>query len=81
MATEREKMTNGEPFLTNNPQLMKDKATARQLTSKYNNSPEDEVIRKNMLELLFGHCGDKVFIKPPSIATMGIIFSWAKTFF
>ena len=36
MKTEREKMTNAEPFLTNDPQLMEDKKKARILCSRFN---------------------------------------------
>ncbi|MBQ2568778.1 MAG: hypothetical protein II573_00140, partial [Ruminococcus sp.] len=46
MKTEREKMTNAEPFLTNDPQLMEDKKNARLLCSRFNHSPEDEALRK-----------------------------------
>ena len=65
MMTEREKMTNGQPFLTNDPQLMEDKAAARQLATAFNNSPEDEAVRKDLLKALFGSCGENIFIKPP----------------
>lgn len=65
METERDKMTKGEPFLTNDPQLMNDKAIARQLTAEYNSTPEDKKSRRNILRRLFGRCGENVFIKPP----------------
>ena len=45
MKTEREKMTNAEPFLTTDPQLMEDKKNARLLCSRFNHSPEDEALR------------------------------------
>jgi len=63
--TEREKMTNEEPFFTNDPQLMEDKKNARILCSRFNNSPEDESLRHAILKELFGHCGDQIAIKPP----------------
>ena len=44
--TERERMTNGESFFTNDPQLMEDKKNARILCSRFNSSPEDESLRK-----------------------------------
>ena len=49
MKTEREKMTNAEPFLTNDPQLMEDKKNARILCSRFNDSPEDESVRKDCI--------------------------------
>ena len=63
--TEREKMTNGEPFYTNDPQLMKDKKNARILCSRLNNSPEDESLRSEILKELLGSCGERIFVKPP----------------
>ncbi len=65
MKTEREKMTNGEPFLTNDPQLMEDKKNARILCSRFNDSPEDETLRREMLKELLGGCGEKIAVKPP----------------
>ena len=63
--TEREKMTNGEPFFTNDPQLMEDKKNARILCSQFNNSPEDEALRRALLKKLLGRCGDSIAVKPP----------------
>ena len=63
--TEREKMTNGEPYFTNDPQLMEDKKNARILCSRLNNSPEDESLRKEILEELLGGCGERISVKPP----------------
>jgi len=63
--TEREKMINGEPFLTSDPELMEDKKKARILCSRFNESPEDEMIRTALLKEIFGHCGEKIAVKPP----------------
>lgn len=63
--SEREKMTMGEPFFTNDPQLMDDKKNARILCSRFNNSPEDEVLRHKLLKELLGQCGEKIAVKPP----------------
>ncbi len=63
--TEREKMTNEQPFSTNDPQLMLDKMNARIIAEKFNTSPEDDALRKSILKELFGACGEKIFIKPP----------------
>ncbi|WP_316610979.1 maltose acetyltransferase domain-containing protein, partial [uncultured Ruminococcus sp.] len=60
MKTEREKMTNAEPFLTNDPQLMEDKKNARLLCSRFNHSPEDEALRKSLLKELLGGCGEEI---------------------
>ena len=63
--TEREKMTNGEPFFTNDPQLMEDKKNARILCTRFNDSPEDESLRSSILKELLGQCKDKILVKPP----------------
>ena len=65
MKTEREKMTNAEPFLTNDPQLMEEKKKARILCSRFNESTEDEVVRKAMLKELLGSCTENIAVKPP----------------
>ena len=65
MKTEREKMTNAEPFLTNDSQLMEDKKKARILCSRFNESTEDEVVRKAMLKELLGSCTENIAVKPP----------------
>ncbi len=65
MSTERKKMTNGQPFFTNDSQLMEDKKNARVLTTEFNNSPEDIPLRTSILQRLFGHIGENIFIKPP----------------
>lgn len=65
MKTEREKMTNAEPFLTNDPQLMEDKKNARLLCSRFNQSPEDETLRESLLKELLGGCGEGITVKPP----------------
>jgi len=63
--SEREKMTDGEAFYTNDPQLMEDKKNARVLCSRLNNSPEDEALRYAILKELLGQCGEKIAVKPP----------------
>ena len=83
MKTEREKMTNAEPFLTTDPQLMEDKKNARLLCSRFNHSPEDEALRKSLLKELLGGCGEEIAVKPPNrrfIATTATTFLWARTF-
>lgn len=65
MKTEREKMTSAEPFLTNDPQLMEDKKNARILCSRFNDSPEDEAVRKSLLKELLGSCTESIAVKPP----------------
>lgn len=79
--TEREKMTNEEPFFTNDPQLMEDKQNARILCTRFNNSPEDEPLRRSLLKELFGHCGDQIAIKPPFHCDYGYNIFLGEDFF
>ena len=79
--TEREKITDGEPFFTNDPQLMEDKKNARILCSRFNASPEDESVRSALLKELFGRCGEKIAIKPPFHCDYGYNIFLGEDFF
>lgn len=82
MKTEREKMTAGEPFQTNDPQLMEDKKNARTLAESYNHaSEEDPERRQEILRRLFGRCGEKFFIKPPFHCDYGYNIRIGENFF
>ena len=82
MKTEREKMTAGEPFWTNDPQLMEDKKRARRLAEQYNRSSEEEPeLRQKLLREIFGRCGEKIFIKPPFHCDYGYNILIGENFF
>ena len=81
MMTEREKMTNGMPFMTNDPNIMKDKENARTIAAEFNNSPEDQDLRKALLKKLFGRCGEKILIKPPFHCDYGYNIFIGENFF
>lgn len=82
MKTEREKMTAGEPFYTNDPDLMEDKKNARTLAECYNRTSEDESeYRREFLHKLFGKCGEKIFIKPPFRCDYGYNIRLGENFF
>ena len=66
MKTEREKMTDGEIYMTGDAHLMKDKSRARTLAARYNGTTEEEAdLRRSLLKELLGSCDDEIFIKPP----------------
>ena len=79
--TEREKMTAGEPFFTNDTQLMEDKKHARILCAQFNNSPEDEAVRISLLKTLFGQCGERIAVKPPFHCDYGYNIFLGEDFF
>ena len=82
MKTEREKMSDGEMFLNGDPQLMEDKRQARTLAEQYNNSSEDEIeFRNQILNKMFGSCGEKIFIKPPFHCDYGYNIHLGENFF
>ncbi len=63
--TEKEKMMAGLKYKSGDDELMKDKASARVVCAKYNDSPEDTSIRAKLLSELFGKVGKDPLIKPP----------------
>ena len=82
MKTEKEKMISEEPFATNDSELMEDKKNARILAEKYNHSSEDDlVLRKTILQQLFGKCGEKILIKPPFHCDYGYQIFVGENFF
>lgn len=82
MSTEKEKMLAGEPFLTGDPELMRDKQQARILAREYNESPETEPQqRTEILRRLLGDCGEKIFIKPPFHCDYGYRIRVGENFF
>ena len=82
MKTEREKMTDGEVYVTGDPQLMEDKKRARTLAAMYNSTTEAEPERRlALLKELFGGCDDKIFIKPPFKCDYGYNIFVGKNFF
>ena len=82
MKTQREKMTDGEIFMTGDPELMEDKKNARTLAARYNATTEEEPeLRLAILKELFGSCDDQIFIKPPFKCDYGYNIHLGKKFF
>ncbi|MFE7083375.1 maltose acetyltransferase domain-containing protein [Priestia megaterium] len=65
MKTEKQKMLNGELYLANDIELVKERENARRLTRLYNQTTETETIkRKELLKELFGSIGNDISIEP-----------------
>ena len=64
--TEREKMLAGALYLASDPELAQGRQRARRLTRLYNaTTEEEETLRLQLLEELFGSVGNGAFIEPP----------------
>ncbi|WP_337050955.1 maltose acetyltransferase domain-containing protein [Priestia megaterium] len=65
MKTEKQKMLDGELYLSADPQLIKERENARRLTRLYNQTTErEEERRTNLLKELFGSMGNSLCIEP-----------------
>ncbi|MBU8879841.1 sugar O-acetyltransferase [Bacillus sp. FJAT-29790] len=63
--TEKEKMLNGEDYLATDPELLKERESARRLTRLFNQTIETEhEQRKKILKELFGSTGENLYIEP-----------------
>ena len=61
MRSEKEKMTNGEMYLSGDETLVNERINARRLTRIYNNTIETEMEkRKEILEELLGEAGENI---------------------
>ncbi|MFS0665887.1 maltose acetyltransferase domain-containing protein [Bacillus mojavensis] len=64
MLTEKEKMAAGELYNSEDRELSLERKHARNLIKQYNESPEDESVRTELLKNLLGSIGDQVTILP-----------------
>lgn len=66
MASEKEKMLNGELYDADDPELVAERERARDLTRRYNRSTvDDQTERRELLEELLGSVDEKCAIEPP----------------
>ena len=64
--TEKEKMLNGELYLSFGEELFNERQYAKDVIFEYNSLPPREVERRNeLLKGLLGKTGEKFFIEPP----------------
>lgn len=80
MKTEKQKMLAGELYCAADPDLIKERKRARQLTRLYNSTAEDELeqrdalrhaSRSQILQELFGTVGENAEIEPPFYCDYG----------
>ncbi|MGN1401359.1 MAG: maltose acetyltransferase domain-containing protein [Bacillus sp. (in: firmicutes)] len=65
MKTEKQKMIEGEQYLADDSELVKERKNARRLTRLFNETTEDDdVRRKELLNELFGSSGKNLYIEP-----------------
>lgn len=66
MASEKEKMLNGELYDADDPELVAEREHARGLTRRYNlTAPDDHEKRRDLLEELLGSLGEECHVEPP----------------
>ncbi|MBX0325259.1 sugar O-acetyltransferase [Halomicroarcula sp. F13] len=66
MASEKEKMLNGELYAADDPELVAERNHARNLTRRYNRTaPDNHETRRKLLEDLFGSLGEECHVEPP----------------
>lgn len=63
--TEKEKMLNGDMYLSNDAELLEERDKSRALTRLFNNTTEEQRdYRTQLLKKLFGKVGEGVYIEP-----------------
>lgn len=73
MASEWEKMVNGELYDPSDPELLRARDRARDLCQELNATREAEVERRRqILNQLFGRGGDSVWMQPPFYCDYGV---------
>lgn len=73
MPTEREKMLAGELYDPHDAELVALRTRARDLVWQLNATREgDAVVRRHLLETLFGTCGTGVWLQPPFFCDYGV---------
>ncbi|EST37712.1 hypothetical protein N566_11470 [Streptomycetaceae bacterium MP113-05] len=66
MASQKERMLAGEPYLAEDPEIAADAQRAAELSEAFNNSPAaDPEGRRRALRALVGEVGDDVEVRPP----------------
>ncbi len=78
---EKDKMLTGQLYCGIDNALMKDKATARKICSRYNESIEDNKLRESILSELFAKVGSNPIIKPPFKCDYGYNIYVGENFF
>lgn len=69
--TERKKMLAAELYDASDPELVQMRVRARDFHRRYNQTPEDYDLRRQLLKEHFGAVGEKVDIQPPLFVDYG----------
>lgn len=82
MASEKEKMLNGERYDPEDSELRAERDHAHNLTRRYNQTtPEESEKRQDLLEELFGSLGNESYIEPPFRCDYGYNIHVGKDFY
>ncbi|MBP1988062.1 sugar O-acetyltransferase [Halolamina salifodinae] len=82
MASEKEKMLNGDLYDADDPELVAERERARELTRAYNETAADErETRRELLEELFRSVGEECVIEPPFRCDYGANISLGENFY
>ncbi|MFO0837934.1 MAG: sugar O-acetyltransferase [Phycisphaerae bacterium] len=66
MGSQRDRMLAGALYDSLDPDLVRRRARAREMTARYNATRQDQAdLRRALLRELLGRCGDPVWIEPP----------------
>lgn len=66
MASEKNKMLNGELYDADDPELVEERERARELTRRYNETtPSESERRRDLLGELFGSVSEEIHVEPP----------------
>jgi maltose O-acetyltransferase len=80
--SEKSKMLAGELYLASDPELMRERANARQRCRRYNASSEDEPdLRLHILQELLGTVSEDVYIEPNFKCDYGYNIHLGKNFY
>jgi maltose O-acetyltransferase len=64
-------MLSGEQYIADDPVLVDERNRARALTKRYNDSPADDSLRREILTELLGSIGEQTHIEPPFYCDYG----------
>ncbi|MGM9987967.1 MAG: sugar O-acetyltransferase [Bacillaceae bacterium] len=79
MKSEKEKMLNGEIYLTFDEELHEGRQYAKRVMSKYNSLDPDAIEERNaLLKNLFASTGNSFFIEPPFLCDFGSNIYWGE---
>lgn len=80
--TEKEKMLSGQPYLSFDEELFKERQNAKELLFEFNSLKPSEIEKRNeLLNNLFGKVPKQIFIEPPFRCDYGYNISVGENFY